>query len=88
MDMQNAIEPAAIISVIIVLVQCFKQIPIIADNKKWCPTLSVCFGLILGVIASIFLSGENQLSQTIFYGLIYGLSACGLYSFGNQFLRK
>ncbi|MDR2939553.1 MAG: holin [Clostridiales bacterium] len=88
MSLPEIIEPTVIIAVIVALTQALKQMPIIIENKKWCPTISIAFGLILGVLAGIFFSGEITGSRMVLNGLIYGLSASGLYSFGNQFLSK
>lgn len=85
MNVGNLIEPSIIIAVITALVQAVKQIPAIESNTRWCPSISLFFGLMLGILAGIYFSGETEYPRMILQGIIYGLSASGLYSFTHQF---
>lgn len=75
--LSNAIiSGTAIIPVIVALVQMFKMTNWIKD--RFAPFLAVALGILLA-----FLFGEDlgyDWSHIIFTGIIYGLSASGLYS--------
>ena len=88
MDFKDLFQPAVIVAVIIALTQAVKQIPVIEDNKRWCPTISISFGIAAGVVAGIFFSGETELPKMIFQGLVYGLSASGLFDVGKLLRSK
>ena len=88
MDFTNLIQPAIIVALIIALTQAVKQIPVIEDNKRWCPTIAVFFGILAGIFAGVFFSGETELPKMIFHGLVYGLSASGLFDVGKQLKPK
>ena len=62
-------QPAIIIAVITAIVQAVKQIPVLADNKKWCPTISAIVGIIAGVIAALALTDNPNVAMGIFQGI-------------------
>ncbi len=67
------ISEAIIIPVIIALVELFKGLGL---PKKFAALISVIFGAIIG----IFYIENNDIKTRIFLGIVYGLSASGLYS--------
>ena len=67
------ISEAIIIPVIIALVELLKGLGL---PKKFAALISVIFGAIIG----IFYIENNDIKTRIFLGIVYGLSASGLYS--------
>jgi len=67
------ISEAIIIPVIVALVELFKGLGL---PKKFAALISVIFGAIIG----IFYIENNDIKTRIFLGIVYGLSASGLYS--------
>ena len=64
---------AIIIPVIIAIIEILKGLGL---PKKFAPLVS----LVLGMLSGIFYLDHPELKVRIFQGLIYGLSAAGLYS--------
>lgn len=67
------ISEAIIIPVIVALVELFKGLGL---PKKFAALISVSLGAIIG----IFYIENNDIKTRIFLGIVYGLSASGLYS--------
>jgi len=74
-------EPIAIVPIIIGIVEMFKRLGIPA---KWSPVVAV----ILGVISSFAFSSTGNVPATVIQGMIYGLSASGLYSASKNTVMK
>jgi len=66
------IETTAIIAVIVGLSETCKAIGM---PVKWIPALNIC----LGILAMGFFGGDT-IAANVFYGIVTGLSAGGLYS--------
>lgn len=67
------IETTLIIAVIIGLVQAVKQFGL---KSKHAPLLAIVFG----VVAAFGVAQEATLGLTVFSGIVFGLTAAGLYS--------
>ena len=65
-------EMAALMGIIVGISQIFKNIGLV---PKYIPLLN----LILGIVLSMFFLSNEGLKESIFQGLIVGLSASGLY---------
>lgn len=75
--MQNiAFSSTAIIPIIVALIQMFKLTGWVQD--KYAPFISVLVGIVLAFLMTETLTAD--IGQTVFTGIIYGLSASGLYS--------
>ena len=74
--MDITISSAVIVAIIVGLTEVIKKAT--GMKKKFIPLLSVALGLALAVAYSF--TAELTVPYIIFYGLIMGLSACGLFS--------
>ncbi|NLM43046.1 MAG: hypothetical protein GX201_03360 [Clostridiales bacterium] len=72
---------AIIIPVIIAIIEILKGLGL---PKKFAPLVS----LVLGMLSGIFYLDHPELKVRIFQGLIYGLSAAGLYSGAKNTLEE
>lgn len=65
---------AVIIPVITALVQAIKSVGV---RDKWAPLISIA----IGVLIAVFLRPDTEeVTHAVFTGILYGLSASGLYS--------
>ena len=80
---QSLITPATVVGVIISLVQALKNFDI---NKKYILLIDIVLGIFFGVLMDGVLLKQGFLTG-FFNGIVYGLSACGLYS-GYKNLMK
>jgi hypothetical protein len=75
--MQNiAFSSTAIIPIIVALIQMFKLTGWVQD--RYAPFVSVLVGIVLAFLMTEAITAH--IGQTVFTGIIYGLSASGLYS--------
>jgi len=72
---------AIIILVIIAIIEVLKGLGL---PKRFAPLIS----LILGILAGIFYLDHPELKVRIFQGVVYGLSAAGLYSGAKNTLEE
>jgi len=74
MDFSVALENSFwVVPLVVAIVQCFK---IVGVSAKWSPLIS----LAIGVGVSFLISEDHTLQHILLSGVIYGLSASGLYS--------
>ena len=71
---QLTVGAVAVVPVIVALVQALKMLNI---PNKYSPILSIVVGVI---VAFLFRHESQDMTQTILAGVLYGLSASGLYS--------
>ena len=69
-----SIGAVAVVPIILALIQAFKMIGL---PSKYAPIASIGLGIVVGFI---FRHDTQDLSQTILAGVLYGLSASGLFS--------
>jgi len=74
-------EPAIIISLILGLTEAIKRL--FKLDKRYVPALAVILGATI-----MFISGFGNYGYTILTGIIYGLSAVGLFSGVKNTLNK
>lgn len=72
---------AIIIPVIIAIIEVLKGLGL---PKRFAPLIS----LIFGILAGIFYLDHPELKVRIFQGIVYGLSAAGLYSGAKNTLEE
>lgn len=75
------VNHVVLIPLILGIVEVFK---VLGLKKKFLPLLS----LVLGVLAGIFYVYPNDLKSGIIVGIMYGLSASGLYSGTKNSIEK
>jgi hypothetical protein len=68
------------IPVIVALVQLFKPLNI---SEKFYPFISLAFG----VIIAFLIPGPWDVKASIIKGILFGLSACGLYSSTKEVIK-
>lgn len=78
--MDISVYSVTLTAVVVGLVEVIKRLGL---NDKWCPLLSVCLGIIAGVVYA-----STDIKQGILVGIAIGLSACGLYSGVKNTLEK
>lgn len=69
-----SLSAVAVVPIILALVQAFKMIGL---PHKYAPLVSIGVGILVGFI---FRHEAQDLTQTILAGVVYGLSASGLFS--------
>ena len=74
-------EPAIIIAIIVGLTEVLKRL--FKLNKRYVPALAVALGL-----AIMLISGFGNYGYVILTGIIYGLSAVGLFSGVKNTIKK
>jgi ethanolamine transporter EutH len=73
----TAVNAAALVPVIVALVQLFKMLTKNERVLKFAPLVSLAAGLILSFVVN---NDKMDIDQMIMSGLLYGLGASGLYS--------
>lgn len=65
-------EIALIVAVVVALLEVVKKLDVV--NKKYIPVVA----LAIGIVAGLFYM-DGTVKEQIFYGLMIGLTACGLF---------
>ena len=74
-------EPAIVIAIIVALGEVLKGLKV---PSKFLPFINIIFGI--GIAFALSYNGE--IVSTVFEGLVYGLSASGLYDVGLKPMKK
>jgi hypothetical protein len=77
LDGADAVTSAAAVPIIVALVQLFKMIGNTKTINKFAPFIALAMGIL---IAFLMNADDMRLHETILAGILYGLSASGLYS--------
>lgn len=87
-DLFGAISPALLLAMVITLVEFFKQ------QFNWDGGIVVLFSTVVGILLSVGLQAMQMYPQVspwvtaVIYGILFGLSASGLYKLGQRFLSR
>ncbi|WP_182914650.1 transposase [Paenibacillus thiaminolyticus] len=79
--MNMEISDVMIVAVIVGLVEIAKGLGL---SSRLAPVLSI----ILGIAAGVVYLAPGDLKMGVMYGIVSGLTSCGLYSTGKSALRK
>lgn len=77
LDGTGVVTSAAAVPIIVAIVQLFKMIGNTAKMAKFAPFIALAVGIL---IAFLMHADEMELHETILSGILFGLSASGLYS--------
>jgi hypothetical protein len=76
-DSANAVNNAAVVPIIVAIVQLFKMVGDNGFMKKYAPFISLAAGILMAFLMNI---DTMPIHEVILSGILYGLSASGLYS--------
>lgn len=84
MELEQILNPVAHIALIIGLAEMAKRLGL---PKKFIPLFDVVLGIIFGLLGCTLIQ-HYSIPESIFVGIVNGLSACGLFSGVKNTLEK